>query len=60
MKETAEKDGHEKKPYVKPLVIRVDLTPEEVVMGSCKASSGPAGSKSPLFPCKVCGLALGS
>jgi hypothetical protein len=60
MKDTSEKDGHEKKLYVKPLVIQVELTPEEVVMGACKASSGNAGSKSPGNPCRVCGVATGS
>jgi len=41
-----------KKPYSKPEFKRVDLRPEEAVLGNCKmsASSGPgsAGSCSPL------------
>ena len=47
-------DGHQpsdsgpgKKPYVKPQVKRVELKPEEAVLGACKTASlgGPAQSK---------------
>lgn len=33
-----------RKPYVKPEITKVDLTPEEAVLGACKngARSGPA------------------
>lgn len=60
MKATSEKNEHCKKPYVSPQVTRVRLTSEEIVLGACKAASGNAGSKSPGFPCKVCGVATGS
>ncbi|HAM51172.1 MAG TPA: hypothetical protein DCP92_10975 [Nitrospiraceae bacterium] len=60
MKDTSERDAEKKKPYVKPVVARVNLTSEEVVLGHCKAASSTAGSKSPGFPCIVCGVATGS
>jgi len=60
MNDTAGKKNRGKRPYVRPLVTRIKLTSEEVVLGACKASVGIAGSKSPGFPCSVCGQASGS
>jgi hypothetical protein len=60
MRDTSERDAQQKKPYVAPRVTKVDLTPEEVVLGNCKASGNNTGSKSPGNPCQVCGLATGS
>ncbi len=44
-----------KKPYLKPLLLRIQLRPEEAVLGACKISgtSGPAGvgNCSPAGPC---------
>ena len=52
----SEKETKEKKPYVKPKVVKVQLTPEEVVLGGCKTGGG-AG---PGPACNRCGLILGS
>jgi hypothetical protein len=52
----SEKEAKLKKPYVKPKVVRVELTPEEVVLGACK-SGGGAG---PGPRCRLCGARLGS
>jgi len=52
----SEKEAKLKKPYVKPKVVRVELTPEEVVLGACK-SGGGAG---PGPRCRLCGGRLGS
>jgi len=61
MKDTTERDTQHKKPYVKPTLTRVKLTEAEVVLGHCKGSTGsPPNSKSPNFPCAVCGASLGS
>ena len=49
-----------KKPYAAPTVVAVSLTPEEVSLGSCKASSGTAGSKTAGTPCRLCGIVIGS
>jgi hypothetical protein len=46
-----------KKPYVKPQVTRVRITPEEVVLGNCKHGAqggGPGGT------CHLCGASIGS
>ncbi len=57
----SEKEAQQKRPYVKPKVTKVDLTPEEVALGACKTAGGsPSTSKSPNKPCRVCGLATGS
>lgn len=49
----------QKKPYIKPEVKRVQLKPEEAVLGSCKTTgfSGPAsiGNCAPLGNCHVQG-----
>lgn len=38
-----ERPGREKRPYAKPVLVRVPLRPEEAVLGGCKTSdsSGP-------------------
>jgi hypothetical protein len=36
----SDKEPKSKKPYLKPKVVRVELTPEEVVLGACKSSGG--------------------
>jgi hypothetical protein len=45
----------QRKPYLKPDLTRVDLRPEEAVLGNCKMSgvSGPSsgGNCSPAGPC---------
>lgn len=52
----SEKETKQKKPYVKPKVARVHLTPEEVVLGACKSMGGSGAG--PL--CRLCGAHLGS
>jgi hypothetical protein len=39
----SEKESKEKKPYVKPEIKKVELRPEEAVLGNCKTgvSAGP-------------------
>ena len=32
-----------KRPYAKPVLMRIQLRPEEAVLGACKAVSGTAG-----------------
>jgi hypothetical protein len=47
-----------RKPYTKPVVKKVNLRPEEAVLGSCKTSSsaGPAGGTcTALGPCTTAG-----
>jgi hypothetical protein len=55
--EAKENEAKQKKTYVKPQVTRVELTPEEVVLGNCKhgPESGPLGSI-----CRLCGSHTGS
>jgi hypothetical protein len=40
---TGQDTGQKKKPYVKPKITRVELKPEEAVLGGCKIAgiSGP-------------------
>ncbi len=47
MDKGAKKAGAVKKPYAKPSVSKVELRPEEAVLGFCKSSSrsGPVQSK---------------
>jgi len=52
----SEKEAKPKKPYVKPKVVRVQLTPEEVVLGTCKSSGGSGAG----VLCRLCGAILGS
>jgi hypothetical protein len=49
-----------KKPYVKPEIKQVRLTPEEAVLGNCKVSGSTLNSVSPGNVCQICGGALGS
>jgi hypothetical protein len=49
-----------KKPYTKPEIMQVRLTPEEAVLGNCKASGSTTNSVSPGNICQVCGGVLGS
>jgi hypothetical protein len=52
----SEKRPRQKKPYIKPNVVKVQLTPEEVVLGACKSGgSGPGG-----ILCRLCGGHIGS
>jgi len=47
-----------KKPYVRPVVKRVPLKPEEAVLGACKSSgiSGPVQSRCTIpAPCSTIG-----
>ena len=53
----SEKETKQKKPYVKPKVVRVQLTPEEVVLGTCKGSGGGGPST---LGCRLCGAIIGS
>jgi hypothetical protein len=52
------KEAKQKKTYVKPQMTRVELTPEEVVLGACKSSggTGPGGLKL----CRLCGIIIAS
>jgi hypothetical protein len=45
MEKTTTNRSETKKPYAKPLLRRVNLRPEEAVLGNCKTSggSGPTG-----------------
>ncbi len=43
MKETPGKEASKKKNYVAPMVMKVDLTPEEVMLGFCKAAPNVIG-----------------
>jgi hypothetical protein len=52
----SEEEAKSKKPYVKPKVVRVQLTPEEVVLGACKSGGGPG----PGIHCYLCGAVSGS
>lgn len=55
MKEKDAKQG--KMPYVKPELRRIQLRPEEAVLGACKAaaSSGPAGANCETAACSSVG-----
>ena len=57
MKTKSDKGTKQKKPYVKPKVVNIQLTPEEVVLGNCKSAGGggPAGTI-----CRLCGSQIGS
>jgi len=54
------KSKPKKKPYKKPDIRQVRLTPEEAVLGNCKVSGSTVDSVSPGNICQVCGGALGS
>jgi hypothetical protein len=43
MRDTPRSNSRHKKPYSKPLLTKVELRPEEAVLGACKtaAASGP-------------------
>lgn len=47
-----ETPGQEKKPYVKPEIRKIDLRPEEAVLGNCKmqTAAGPMRSRCTLIP----------
>jgi hypothetical protein len=53
----SDKEPKSKKPYLKPKVVRVELTPEEVVLGACKSSGGGGPST---VGCRLCGTQIGS
>jgi hypothetical protein len=50
-----------KRPYTPPCVSRVELRPEEAVLGNCKSAnigagpSGPRCARTPLPPCNLAG-----
>jgi hypothetical protein len=61
MKEKQQRERKpQKKPYVKPEIKQVRLTPEEAVLGNCKVSGSTTSSVSPGNICQICGGALGS
>lgn len=43
MNEREENKGARKRPYTKPKLRRVELRPEEAVLGACKSSGGTVG-----------------
>jgi hypothetical protein len=61
MTQAKEKEASKKKSYVAPKVMKVDLTAEEVMLGTCKASNDPeyilgrTGSM-----CAICASNIGS
>ena len=58
MKQTTVKEASQKKPYIAPRVMKVDLTAEEVMLGFCKTSSNAAGRNTAL--CALCSGSWGS
>jgi hypothetical protein len=50
-----------KRPYAPPAVSRVELRPDEAVLGNCKSASrgagpgGPTCARTPLPPCSIAG-----
>ena len=56
MEAKSEKETKQKKPYVKPKVVKVQLTPEEVVLGACKSAGGHGAG----VVCRLCGTVFGS
>ena len=56
MKEKQQRETKpQKKPYTKPEVRQVRLTPEEAVLGNCKVSGSTINSVSPTNVCQICG-----
>ena len=55
--EAKKNEAKQKKTYVKPQVTRVQLTPEEVVLGNCKGGVPPLASPT---LCQLCGTLMGS
>ncbi len=57
MAEKEEQKVRRKKPYTKPSVKKVQLLPEEAVLGACKASSisGPATANCGTVTCFATG-----
>ncbi len=51
-----EKKTKRKKPYLKPKLVKVQLTPEEVVLGACKSGGGSGAG----VVCRLCGTIIGS
>jgi len=56
MRDNSEKEAQQKKQYVKPVVTRVDLTPEEVVLGGCKTGKNNPGRTG---QCRLCASTYG-
>jgi len=59
MKQIPEKKALQKKPYIAPRVMKVNLAPEEVMLGSCKTSPSSPGGRT-LSLCSLCAGSFGS
>ena len=58
MRDDSERDvDQQKKAYAKPVVTRVDLRPEEAVLGNCKTSgvAGPGSGDCGVLTCSTMG-----
>lgn len=59
MKQTTVKESSQKKPYIAPKVMKVDLAAEEIMLGFCKASPAGSGGKTGSL-CSLCASSYGS
>jgi len=59
MKQTPEKEASQKKPYIAPKVMKVDLAAEEVMLGFCKTGPLITGGKTNSL-CQLCAVSFGS
>lgn len=57
MEKPSNKSSQPKKPYLKPQLRRVDLRPEEAVLGNCKTTgaAGPTPTCDALGSCSTLG-----